>query len=1079
MNLKGKILLIIIILLLSLQPVLADDFNSTLHYIKVPAGQENIQQPVQAITMTVNVIFKVNGDFKWSQPQGWSYIEKFMEGENRNTYQVTMSQLNLIKPDELAITFNVRMRVAPPTTSAPFHPSWNENLDLPEDMKKIAKAFASTSETYYDYMYKVYDFVSHYITYDDSWITKDPNDINELWQNRRGVCRHYTMLMKAFFDYAGIDSLYALGFLAYNANNIPVVGVHMWIYAYDPANGWIMFDPTNNLYGQFNEHGYTYTYTLNLPVKITDEYVPYIYLPIYDVSLSKVQETYTVSSYDTIGNVEVQELVLQNDDDKTYFIRTIGAGNIFYVPLPYYKVNDQQTDYYKVLSQYDFLLIPEYTPEKYIVPTGVNPDLLKSFYSDLYSQAEQVDFNKYFTIQYDTMSKEVIIQDNAGSDLQLFLTTDDGRFVTPVKGKSIYKYDLNNVGSFDNLNLYFNVFGQLMFVKSFKVDIKSLKAMPIITIPVTNGFQSIIKVQTTPDLGEKLKDYLTIDGATITKWYDNQTFEVITDSDTITIRVGVLSQSVDLYDTGIQIVSHELEFKNSQTILHLQYNTNVGELLNKYSLTPLYIRVGEKDYPITYSVDKDKIDLTASLSMEVFMNKDYTYYFLTRQSSVDILKLDYSYDIDNLYANYDGSTITIVGTLTIHPHNFKFDEQSLEDFSVINIDNIQPVGTAYKVQFHSQTISPLDFTNPYTFNVNIFGEDIKLTYVFTVIKPKISKVNLLKYEAGLDTTKLYFIMVLSYSSANANQYMVNYMFSQLLNYAKVNNYKYPAKYLAKQNYLIGVTAIPTQTLLKMSQLSIFGVNVQNSVDYTIDKNYLSPKLVFKTLPLIGKMTCSQPYTLNIENGNFELMFSIQSVYDTIECEIGTTTITIKPEVPYLFTTNLIDTSRIDDVKDSNTLYAGYDEVYLSITTTAIGSNFVVFLDNKTLTTIQEGSAKVALPKLSVGTHTLSIQDTNKIEVYRQTITVLPQPLPLKIMHNFILIIIIIIVFTLIIVVKVMGQEDPLVEQAKILFPNTEFLQKEQYGDWTYIYLMDDLRGEVITVMFNQGRVVNVTRNRLF
>lgn len=72
-----------------------------------------------------------------------------------------------------------------------------------------------------------------------------------------------------------------------------------------------------------------------------------------------------------------------------------------------------------------------------------------------------------------------------------------------------------------------------------------------------------------------------------------------------------------------------------------------------------------------------------------------------------------------------------------------------------------------------------------------------------------------------------------------------------------------------------------------------------------------------------------------------------------------------------------------------------------------------------------------------------------------------------------------IVIILIVIIKFMGQEDPLVKQAKLLFPNTEFLQKEEYGDWTYIYLMDDLKGEIITVMFYKGRVSNVTRNKLF
>lgn len=1081
MHLKTKIITLLLITLFISQLTLASPVVEQ-KYLKVPAGSESISKPFQFIEMEVDVIFHVDGSFKWDTPQGWSYVEKFIEGERRTTYYVEMSELHLISPNDLAVTFEIRMRVAPPETSAPFNPQWNEALDLPQDLKKLAKAFASTSETYFDYMFKVYDFVSNYIEYDISYLEKDPASIHDLWELRKGVCRHYTMLMKAFFDYAGIDSLYALGFLTYTSSGQPVVSVHMWIFVYDPANGWIMFDPTNNYYNNFTEHGFTYTYHLNLPVKITDEYTPYVYLPIYNINPNQIKEVYEIKEFNYEGTkITVQKLILNTEDKTTYFIRTIGAGNIFYIPVTLFRPDANASDdngYVDLLEEYNFELVPEYVPEKYVVPVGSTTLSFNSFFKFLLPDSEEVEFSKYFNIQLDINDEKLIIEDKLSTGLKLFFTNDIGQLIEPEEENNKYYYDIEEIGHLDKLDLYLYLFGGLTPVASFNVNIEELQVTPIITIPVIGGFNSIIRIDTTPELGEKLKNYIMITGASIEEWIDDHTIRVIAEDETISISIGTNSKTINLYDTEIEIVSKHLEFKNSYTMLHLKYNTNVGELLTKYSLDPAYIRIGEKEYPISYTINKDEASITTPLTLDVLMGEDYTYYFITKQSIKDIINPKFTVQIENLIANYDGESVIITGWLNILPQNFDFDEQSLEDFSTFNIEEFSKVGATYKIKFANNPIPAVEFKSPYKITGSIFGKDITVMYTFQTSNLKIFKVRLIKYQAEPDSVKLYYAIQFSYSYANANEQMVYYMYSRMLNYVKINNDKYPAEYIPRDDYMIGYTSLPITLLNELKELKIFGVPVQRGVDYEVDDNYIEPKIIFNSLPLLGDMECNTPNTLTVVGDKFALVFDIESVYNQIQCTIGENTITLTPEVPYVFTINLIDTSRIDDIKDTSTIYEGYDSVYLVISTTT-NMEFRIELDNELIDHLKEGSIKIPLPELKVGAHTISIYDPNNIEVFRKEIIVEEQPLSLKILHNLLIIIIVVVALLVIIIIKAMTQEDPLVAQAKLLFPNTEFLQKEQYGDWTYIYLMDELRGEVITVVFYQGRMANVSRQRLF
>jgi len=1068
------ILVLLLFTTIMLSPVNATNFNYT--PIRIPAGGYQPVQPAQMIVIKANIIFKVDsGNFQWKQPKSWTYTDSFLKGETESTYKVTFDELHLISSNELAMTFTIKMRIAPPEHSAKFTPDWDESLNLNPEIKQVAKALASTSETYFDYIYKVYDFVSNYIQYDDNWLNKDPKDVNEIWENKRGVCRHYSMLMKAFLDYAGIKSLYSLGFLGYSQNGDDVVGVHMWLFVYDPANGWMLFDPTNNVYGKFTEFGYTYTYPMNFPVKITSDYVPYIYLPIMGVSSSQVQTLYQIISINTTGTIKQQELELKSKNIKFVFLRTIGAGNLLYIPISFYSNNKN----IQTLKKYNYVEIPEYVPEDYVVPIGMSVNNLPSFYQNARQIRSTVDFNQYFIMSIE--GNNLVVKDLHNDGLKLYLTDNNGRLVQGMLTKNGYEYNINKVGKLDGNELYLNIFGTLSLVKTFNINIKSITVTPVITIPTINGFESVIKIQTDPDLGDSLQKYLIVSGGSIEEWFGNNTVKIISQTDKITLKVGAKTVNVDLYNTNIHILTTFVEFKNSNTILNIQYDTNVGELIHKYDLNPLYIRIGKMNFPIDLTIDRDKASITTSITFDVLVNNDQNYYFITRGTVSKVFKLSFTYQIKELNAIYENGNIRVQGRIIVKPQGFSFDKTSLEQFSTISIIGMQKIGNVYTIDFTTDKISANSFTNPYKFKFNLFGRDIQVTYIFTVVGARISDIRIINYQITPEKTAIEYIMRIKYKKANANTPMVNYMYSRLLNFVKINNVKLPATYQPEQDYLIGYTSIPTESLLKLQKLYIFNIPINTQLKYKINNKYTDLKITFESLPLLGGMKCNVDHDYDIENNKLTVKFYIKTVYQPIVCDLpGNNTITIQPQVPFTFSVNLIDTSRIDDI-DHNTgaIYSGYDGVYLTITTTALQMTFTVILDNKTLTTFTGGSTKVALPELNIGTHSLSIRDQYGIEVYRKNIIVEKQPLSLMLMHNIIWILVGLVVVFSIIIFSTLNKEDPLVSQAKLLFPSAEFIQKEKYGDYTYIYMMNNITGEIITVVFYRNRVVNVIKNKLF
>ncbi len=84
----------------------------------------------------------------------------------------------------------------------------------------------------------------------DPEATTVSTSVDEVLQQRRGVCQDFTHLMLACLRAHGLPARYVSGYLLTEPppGQPRLMGVdasHAWVAAYAPAHGWVEFDPTN------------------------------------------------------------------------------------------------------------------------------------------------------------------------------------------------------------------------------------------------------------------------------------------------------------------------------------------------------------------------------------------------------------------------------------------------------------------------------------------------------------------------------------------------------------------------------------------------------------------------------------------------------------------------------------------------------------------------------------------------------------------------------------------------------------------------------------------------------------------
>jgi transglutaminase-like putative cysteine protease len=80
--------------------------------------------------------------------------------------------------------------------------------------------------------------------------TRVDSPVDDALRNRQGVCQDYSHIMLALVRRMGIPCRYVSGYLFHRAGETvrsSEGATHAWVEAYLPGQGWVGFDPTNNI----------------------------------------------------------------------------------------------------------------------------------------------------------------------------------------------------------------------------------------------------------------------------------------------------------------------------------------------------------------------------------------------------------------------------------------------------------------------------------------------------------------------------------------------------------------------------------------------------------------------------------------------------------------------------------------------------------------------------------------------------------------------------------------------------------------------------------------------------------------
>jgi transglutaminase-like putative cysteine protease len=69
----------------------------------------------------------------------------------------------------------------------------------------------------------------------------------EVLRNRRGVCQDFAHVMIGCLRSLGLAARYVSGYIRSDSRFQGAAASHAWVQVFDPANGWLSFDPTNNM----------------------------------------------------------------------------------------------------------------------------------------------------------------------------------------------------------------------------------------------------------------------------------------------------------------------------------------------------------------------------------------------------------------------------------------------------------------------------------------------------------------------------------------------------------------------------------------------------------------------------------------------------------------------------------------------------------------------------------------------------------------------------------------------------------------------------------------------------------------
>lgn len=175
---------------------------------------------------------------------------------------------NLVQPHtELLIESKLIVRTLAPTVFSPGNPAGLElmkkemsnhflllelarltEIDLQEKLAVLVNEFYIPGMPVAIIIEKCGAFIFQNFSYIKG-ITTIESTVEEILEHRSGVCQDFAHVMLEMLRSLEIPSRYVSGYVCPNQNGMRGEGAtHAWIEAWIPVNGWIGYDPTNNVW---------------------------------------------------------------------------------------------------------------------------------------------------------------------------------------------------------------------------------------------------------------------------------------------------------------------------------------------------------------------------------------------------------------------------------------------------------------------------------------------------------------------------------------------------------------------------------------------------------------------------------------------------------------------------------------------------------------------------------------------------------------------------------------------------------------------------------------------------------------
>ncbi|MGK2860790.1 MAG: transglutaminase family protein [Chitinophagaceae bacterium] len=175
---------------------------------------------------------------------------------------------NLVQPHtELIIDSKLIVRTLAPSNFSPENPAGIEALkketanqflllelarlnetDLKEKLNMLVNEFYIRGMPVATIIEKCGSFIFQNFSYIKG-ITTIESTVEEILEHRSGVCQDFAHVMLEMLRSLEIPSRYVSGYVCPNQNGMRGEGAtHAWIEAWVPGNGWIGYDPTNDVW---------------------------------------------------------------------------------------------------------------------------------------------------------------------------------------------------------------------------------------------------------------------------------------------------------------------------------------------------------------------------------------------------------------------------------------------------------------------------------------------------------------------------------------------------------------------------------------------------------------------------------------------------------------------------------------------------------------------------------------------------------------------------------------------------------------------------------------------------------------